>query len=451
VSETLFRNVEVEGVVTDVHVRDGLIVERAGGLSGERTDEVIDAAGRALIPGLHDHHLHLLATAAAASSIMVGPPAVCDARQFTAALATAAAGAAPGAWLRAVGYHESVAGDLDQDALDALVPGHPLRIQHRSGARWTLNSLALRELRLDAPRGQLHGSDELLRERLAPASPPPLAPIGARLASFGVTGVTDATPSTDLDSVQLLAGAIPQSVVVMGGTALAAGPSIEGLQWGPVKFVVADHSLPAFADVRDAIATAHRYARPIAIHCVTAEAIALALAAWGDIGPRAGDRIEHGAVITPEAALRIAELGITVVTQPGFIASRGDQYRTDVDTEDLPHLYRCESLLQRGIEVGGSTDAPFGDLDPWRAIRAAIDRHTGSGAALGAMERVTPERALALFLAPPERPGGPARRITSGAVADLCLLDAPLVEALAAPTHEHVIGTWARGQSIFRR
>ena len=101
VSETLFRNVEVEGVVTDVRVRDGLIVESADGLTNERADDVVDAGGGALIPGLHDHHLHLLATAAAAASIMVGPPAVRDARQFAAALATAAAGAAPGAWLRA--------------------------------------------------------------------------------------------------------------------------------------------------------------------------------------------------------------------------------------------------------------------------------------------------------------------------------------------------------------
>jgi predicted amidohydrolase YtcJ len=249
----------------------------------------------------------------------------------------------------------------------------------------------------------------------------------------------------------LLANAIPQSVVVMGGTALAAGPSVEGIRWGPVKFVIADHSLPSFEDVRDAIVTAHRHDRPVAIHCVTAAAIALALAAWGDVGAREADRVEHGSVITPEAAVRIAELGVTVVTQPGFIASRGDEYRADVDAEDLPHLYRCESLLQRGVEVGGSTDAPFGEIDPWRAIRAAIFRRTGSGAALGAMERVTPQQALALFLAPPERPGGPARRITRGAVADLCLLDAPLVEALATPAREHVIGTWARGQSIFRR
>jgi hypothetical protein len=317
--------------------------------------------------------------------------------------------------------------------------------------RWTLNSLALRELQLDASRGQLYGADELLRRRLSPESPPPLTPIGARLASFGVTGVTDATPSTDLASVQLLAGALPQSVMVMGGPSLASEPSVRGIRWGPVKFVISDYALPAFEDVRDAIATAHGNRRPIAIHCVTAEAIALALAAWNDVGSRDGDRIEHGAVITPEAAVRIAELEITVVTQPGFIASRGDQYRTDVEPEDLEHLYRCGSLLRAGIEVGGSTDAPFGDLDPWRAIRAAIDRRTASGAALGAEERVSPDRALALFLARPERPGGPARRIGSGAVADLCLLDAPLADVLTSPTHEHVAATWARGECIFRR
>jgi predicted amidohydrolase YtcJ len=451
VSETLFRNVEIDGVVTDVRVRDGLVTARADGLAVERADAVIEAGGSALIPGLHDHHLHLLAAAAAAQSIMVGPPAVHDARQLADVLSGAVAAAPPGAWLRAVGYHESVAGDLDQESLDALVPNHPLRVQHRSGARWTLNSLALRELQLDAPLGRLDGADELLRERLAPAAPPLLAPVGERLASYGVTGVTDATPSTDLASVRVLAGAIPQSVVVMGGTALAAAPPVEGVRWGPVKFVIADHALPSFEAVRDAITTAHRHQRPIAIHCVTAAAIALALAAWSDAGTRESDRIEHGAVITPEAAVRIAELGITVVTQPGFIASRGDQYKTDVDPEDLQHLYPCESLLQRGVEVGGSTDAPFGDLDPWCAIRAAVERRTESGASLGLTECVAPQRALGLFLARAERPGGPVRRVVTGAVADLCLLDAPLAEVLASATQAHVVGTWARGRNIFRR
>ena len=66
---------------------------------------MVDAAGGALLPGLHDHHVHLMAMAAARDSVDVGTAGL-------AALRTA-----PGDdWVRAVGYHESIAGPLDRDA-----------------------------------------------------------------------------------------------------------------------------------------------------------------------------------------------------------------------------------------------------------------------------------------------------------------------------------------------
>lgn len=452
----VFRAVEVDGVATDVRVKGAGIVAVGAGVEAEDGDEIIEGNGGALLPGLHDHHLHLLAMAAAEQSICLGPPEVRDRSQFDAALRRAAATSAPGEWVRGVGYHASVAGELDRALLDAVVPDRCVRIQHRSGALWTLNSRALAALAIDSPTGRLFGADDVLRARLGDDRPPPLAPVGTRLSSYGVTGVTDATPSRDLRSIELIAdavaeGALPQSVVVMGSAELASALPVGGVRWGPVKLVIADHQLPSIDDVRQAILAAHRHGRPIAAHCVTAVALALALAAFDDVGVRPGDRIEHGAVISPDAAARIAELDLTVVTQPGFIATRGDQYLAEVDGLDLPHLYRCGSLLAHGIEVGGSTDAPFGHGDPWQAIKAAVDRCTESGVVLGENERLTPPRALALFLSPPERPGGDPRRVTVGAPADLCLLDEPLDAALATPSSAHVVATIVRGQVAYRR
>ena len=99
---------------------------------------------------------------------------------------------APTAWLRAVGYHESVAGDLDRAALDRLVALRPVRVQHRSGARWVLNSAAIDRLGLEEvhrpelerdPAGRLtgrvHRADAWLRSLLPREAPPDLAPLGA--------------------------------------------------------------------------------------------------------------------------------------------------------------------------------------------------------------------------------------------------------------------------------
>ncbi|HEX6567820.1 MAG TPA: amidohydrolase family protein, partial [Acidimicrobiales bacterium] len=149
-------------------------------------------------------------------------------------------------------------------------------------------------------------------------------------------------------------------------------------------------------------------------------------------GARPGDRVEHGAVVPPELRPALARHGLTVVTQPGFIAERGDDYARDVDPDDLPVLYPCRSLLDDGIPVALSTDAPYGDADPWRAVAAAARRTTPGGTLLGPGERLPPRRALTLFTGDPHRPGGPPRTVARGSPADLCLLDVPLAAALAA-------------------
>ena len=101
----LLRDVELlGGRRTDVRVRP-----RHGRSTGRaepaaRRADVLDGDGGALSVGLADHHLHLLAMAAAAESLDLRPAAVPDRPAVEAALA----GAAPDGtgWIRAVGYAE---------------------------------------------------------------------------------------------------------------------------------------------------------------------------------------------------------------------------------------------------------------------------------------------------------------------------------------------------------
>src|SRR5690606_20746043 len=95
---------------------------------------------------------------------------------LVAALKAADAQQPPGAWLRGIGYHEAVAGELQRDWLDAVLPERPLRIQHRSGRLWILNSAALAALAPDADAplersggrwtGRLYDADDWLRARI---------------------------------------------------------------------------------------------------------------------------------------------------------------------------------------------------------------------------------------------------------------------------------------------
>jgi predicted amidohydrolase YtcJ len=461
------RRVRLGGGLVDLRAGPAGIVELGPDLSARPGDEVLDARGAAVIPGLHDHHLHLLAMAAARSSVRVGPPEVVDAAGLAQALVAADRALAPPAWIRGVGYHESVAGPLDRDLLDRLVPGRPVRVQHRSGAEWVVNSAAAALLRLDQadeegverdgsgrPTGRLRRLDSWLRHRLPPMAAD-LTAIGAMLAGFGVTGVTDATPFDTADGFAALeqavrGGALPQHVMVTGGPALAWEAVAAELIAGPVKVVLADPDLPDLPRLAGWFADAHEAGRPVAVHCVTVAALVLALAAWEMVGSRPGDRVEHGAVVPPELFDLLRRHDLTVVTQPGFVAERGDRYLVDVDPVERPYLYPCHSLLQYGIPVGGSTDAPFGDADPWAAMRAAITRRTAGGAVLGPDERIPAARALELFLTAPEWPGGPPRTVAVGQPADLVVLNDTLERVLADPDAGHVAATIRGGRVIYR-
>jgi predicted amidohydrolase YtcJ len=332
-----------------------------------------------------------------------------------------------------------------------------------------LNSAAVAQLGLDAgvdakgaerdaagrATGRLYRLDAWLRQRLPASGPPDLREVSRRLASFGVTGVTDATATSGPAEQAAFAaararGELLQRVVMMGGMDLSASAA-GGIECGAVKLVLAESELPALGDLVGGIAAAHALGRAAAIHCVTRAELWLALSAFAAAGTRAGDRIEHAAVAPPEAAAQLAALRLTVVTQPHFVRERGDAYARDVEPADRPWLYRARGLLDAGVPLGGGSDAPFGDPDPWRAMAAAVTRRSEGGRLLGPDESLTPERALALFTSPAQAPGAAPRRVAVGAPADLCLLSAPWREARGEFSAARVRATFCAGQLAWLR
>jgi predicted amidohydrolase YtcJ len=164
-----------------------------------------------------------------------------------------------------------------------------------------------------------------------------------------------------------------------------------------------------------------------------------------ELAGAAGDRIEHASVVPPGYPAAPARLGPTVVTQPGFISERGDDYLREVPAAEQAWLYPCASLIRAGVAVADSTDAPFGPADPWHCIAAAAHRRTPDGQVLGRLERISARRALQLFLGAPDNPGRP-RTIAPGQPPDLCVLRAPLRQVLASPAADGVRAAIIGGQ-----
>lgn len=429
------RAVLLGGRTVDIRLgrRIEAVAERLEPIHGE---DVLDAAGGTVIPGLHDHHVHLRSAAAALTSMRVGPGEVRSRDALRAVLAQAAVG--EDGWIRAVGYHEAVAGPLDRAVLDEVSPHVPVRVQHRSGVLWTLNSAGLTAVGLpDHPDGRLRSADLSWTHSLQ-RSDAGLGEVSRRLSAFGVTGVTDATPNLTVEDVMDFAearrhGELRQRVEILA----------------PAKRILHDDDLDLDV-LADWIADRHRQGGIVALHCVTAMQLVVAIAALRQAGVRAGDRIEHGAVIPDDCLSDLRDLGVLVVTQPNFVAERGDQYVTDVPPDEHCQLWRVASLCGAQIPVALSTDMPFGDADPWAAMRAAVHRRTPAGRVLGANESIDAATALGMFLGTPQKPDVP-RELAVGAPADLCVLTAPPRDILAAPDASLVAATVYDGAMAYEK
>ena len=468
VTSLLIRNAAVQGRSgMDVRVGPHTILAVGQGLRPEPGEHVIDGEGGALIPGLHDHHVHLRSTVAARGSVDVA--AVKSPAEFDRVVAAAAAAAAAG-WVRVIGWHEQAAGALGRTRLDALAGPVPVRVQHRGGAMWVLNSAALDRVgaadsdlpgverdERGEPTGRLLRLDGWLRERLQPdpgrdAFAAGLARYATECVRRGVTGWTDATPDRDPDDADEFsrlsaARVFRQRLVLMAPSDEApaerhpAGAATAGthrVTLGPVKVMLDDIALPAPDRLATIVQAVHASGRAVAIHCVTAEQIIVAASAAALAGPPgpacAGpDRIEHAAIVPPGYAHHLARLGLAVVTQPGFIAARGDSYKRDIAPAEQAWLYPVASLIRAGVTVAASTDVPFGPDDPWDCIAAAVTRRAPNGHVLSPGERVAARTALKMFLAAPDDVRR-TRTISPGQPADLCLLHCPLTEALATPS-----------------
>ena len=439
----ILHDVEVGGSRVDVRVDNGFVTQIEPRLRAQASDAIVEGDGGALIGGLHDHHIHVLALAAARRSVDVGPANTPSGPAFAATL-RAAAKRGP---VRAVGYYESVFGPLDRDALDAIVPDVRVRVQHRSGGLWILNSPALASIepghldderfeRDDAGRhtGRVWRGDDLVRDT---GGLPPVDDIGAELAAAGVTSITDATATNDDRTIARLRE-LPQRVRVMGRLGLTLDPAPK-LALGEVKVLLDDDALPDLDVTIELVREAHHDARGVAVHCVTLVQLRFAIEVFRVAGVRA-DRIEHASVAPGDAINDLHALGLSVVTQPGFVATRGDEYLEAVDPRDVDALYPVASLLAAGVPTRGSSDAPYGPVDPWEAMRAAIDRRTARGTVVGPTERIDPARAFALF--------GDPEAVRVGAHADLVVLADPRQRALARPSRERVMVTLVDGEIV---
>ena len=460
-----------------VAVEDGRIAEVRRGdppreLLGRQGVRAVDCEGGVLIPGFHDAHCHVLATASALLAVDCSPGAVSSVAEIGERLRQRADSLPPGAWIRGAGYNEFYLLERrhpDRHDLDAAVPDRPVRLAHRSRHAHVLNTRALElaGIRADTP----DPVDGVIERDPATGEPtglllemggyldgvvPPLAReelyegvrlFNAQCLSMGITSLQDATHTNTPERWRLFKevrerGLLTPEVTLMAGAAhlpeflregFAFGCERDGMRLGAAKIMLTMTTGSLSPSIEELAFTVERAARsgfPVAIHAVEAEAVEAAVEAICRLGQgeEAGlrHRIEHCSECPPWLADRLAGCGISVVTQPGFIYHHGDRYLAEVDEERQPWLYTIGSLRARGVRVGAGSDAPVAALSPLDGVYAAVTRRSSSGASLLPNEAVDAHTALRMHTldsacaSAQEHVRG---SIATGKRADLALLD----------------------------
>jgi predicted amidohydrolase YtcJ len=268
-----------------------------------------------------------------------------------------------------------------------------------------------------------------------------------------VTSVTDTSADNDENSLQLFESAInngtlKQQLVLMGNGALpeTGHPLISR---GALKILLDEASLPSQESLLQHIHSARQQNRTVAFHCVTETEMVFALSTLKQAGSRPGDRIEH-ASICPNALLPLLqETGVSVVSQPDLLRTRGIQYQQEVAPELHALLYRARFFIDKQIPFALSSDAPYGEANPWQAIHTACQRRNPDNYCFGEQEKLSAEQALRTYFKDPLNLSR-ERKVSPGEAASLCLLKKNWVDTRKDIARTEVRATVINGQPAFR-
>ncbi len=481
-------------------VGDRRAARRAASTGVERRD----LAGRLIVPGLVDAHLHLADLTRVREGFDLLP--VRSLAGLKDALRAWASEHANGA-IVGRGWDPERWPDRRWPTvrdIDPIVPDRPVVLHHASGHAALLNSTALAASGALADGAVAHPAEVgrfpdgspnglLFEDALRRAAASDRAAVGTEalertvrsLAAHGLTAIgamsaspeevralraldaSDRLPLTVRAFVRL--GELPEfsrdelrgrgeRFAVVGAKAYLDGafgtrtaslrapyaddPTISGMRVGD------DRDLGArLADVR---------ARGLvpALHAIGDEAVARACRLLAADAPDRRDpgRIEHASLTPPDLIDRLGEAGPTLVVQPGFLWSDG--WLPDrLGPERCRWAYAFRSLIDRGLRVAGSSDAPYDPVDPWRGIAAAVSRRDADGRSANpdAREALSAEEALGLYTDRAASSLGLAGsgRLEPGDPADLVVLATVDLSDAVRSARSRVRETWVAGRRVY--
>jgi hypothetical protein len=196
----------------------------------KRNAKLIDCKGRTILPGFIDAHFHLFGFAESLVTLNLEPrngiQSISDIRKK---IREQSQQVPLGTWIRGRGYNEFYLTEKrhpNRWDLDSVTIVHPIKLTHRSGRAYVLNSLALklvgisketgdppeglidRDIETGEPTGLLYGMGDYLG-RAIPLLETDHLELGIKLANrelcaLGITSIHDVSPRNNLERWKLI-------------------------------------------------------------------------------------------------------------------------------------------------------------------------------------------------------------------------------------------------------
>ncbi|MCC2032298.1 amidohydrolase [Microbacterium allomyrinae] len=447
----------------DVHLAEGLVVDIAPAGALARRGSVLDAGGGWLIPGLWDHHVHVVQWALTGDRVPLGEATTpAHAAELMSRAAVRTDGRRVGTGFRDALWHE-VPTLAVLDAATGEVPTYLINADVHSV--W-LNSAALRREGFEPDGiGMLREEPAFeISRRLNAVAADLVDPLVARMAqdaaARGVVGLLDLDMAwnedawvrrvaSGFDTLRVSFGIYPEFLdrAVSEGLQtgdLARGAASDLVRVGPLKVITdgslgtrtaaCSHAYPDdpqnhglitvdIATLVDLMTRATGAGLASAIHAIGDVANSQALDAFAATG--AWGTIEHAQLVSHADIPRFARLGVGASVQPEHALD--DRDLTDsIWAGQTAQPYPLRALSDSGANLLFGSDAPVAPLDPWAAMAAAVFRTRGGRGPWQASQRVDAATALA---ASTRGGSATAARIQPGDVADLAVCERDPLEA----------------------
>ena len=169
-------------------------------------------------------------------------------------------------------------------------------------------------------------------------------------------------------------------------------------------------------------------------------------------------RIEHATDPSDDSLKKAAGHGISFVTQPIFLYAESKSYQANLGQEWTRRCYPIRHILDAGVVLGFSTDAPATfwavPSDPFPGIKLAVTRTAADGTDCGRDQAVDAETAVRLYTAGAARAAGfpDMGMLVPGYRADFAVLSDDILNIPPEKIDQiRVEETYIGGECVYRR